>query len=217
MKKTLDIIYEDRSLLVVNKKAGLLTIATAKEKDRTLYHEVYMYLKKKNQKVFIVHRLDKDTSGVVVFAKTEKMKLLLQKDWNNLVKVREYLAIVEGKVEKEQAILTNYLMETKTLRTYISNSKKGQLAITKYKLIKYIKDYSVLQVFIETGRKNQIRVQLSNMRNPIIGDKKYGSTKNPIRRLGLHAHRLILINPITKKEMEFLAPIPDSFLTIIKL
>ncbi len=217
MKKTLDIIYEDRSLLVVNKKAGLLTIATAKEKDRTLYHEVYMYLKKKNQKVFIVHRLDKDTSGVVVFAKTEKMKLLLQKDWNNLVKVREYLAIVEGKVEKEQAILTNYLMETKTLRTYITNSKKGQLAITKYKLIKYIKDYSVLQVFIETGRKNQIRVQLSNMRNPIIGDKKYGSTKNPIRRLGLHAHRLILINPITKKEMEFLAPIPDSFLTIIKL
>ena len=217
MKKTLDIIYEDRSLLVVNKKAGLLTIATAKEKDRTLYHEVYMYLKKKNQKVFIVHRLDKDTSGVVLFAKTEKMKLLLQKDWNNLVKVREYLAIVEGKVEKEQAILTNYLMETKTLRTYISNSKKGQLAITKYKLIKYIKDYSVLQVFIETGRKNQIRVQLSNMRNPIIGDKKYGSTKNPIRRLGLHAHRLILINPITKKEMEFLAPIPDSFLTIIKL
>ena len=217
MKKTLDIIYEDRSLLVVNKKAGLLTIATAKEKDRTLYNEVYMYLKKKNQKVFIVHRLDKDTSGVVVFAKTEKMKLLLQKDWNNLVKVREYLAIVEGKVEKEQAILTNYLMETKTLRTYITNSKKGQLAITKYKLIKYIKDYSVLQVFIETGRKNQIRVQLSNMRNPIIGDKKYGSTKNPIRRLGLHAHRLILINPITKKEMEFLAPIPDSFLTIIKL
>ena len=217
MKKTLDIIYEDRSLLVVNKKAGLLTIATAKEKDRTLYHEVYMYLKKKNQKVFIVHRLDKDTSGVVLFAKTEKMKLLLQKDWNNLVKVREYLAIVEGKVEKEQAILTNYLMETKTLRTYITNSKKGQLAITKYKLIKYIKDYSVLQVFIETGRKNQIRVQLSNMRNPIIGDKKYGSTKNPIRRLGLHAHRLILINPITKKEMEFLAPIPDSFLTIIKL
>ncbi len=215
-KERLNIIYEDKSLLVVNKESGLLTIATEREKERTLYHQVYMYLMRKNQKVFIVHRLDKDTSGIVVFAKNERMKNMLQKDWNNLAKVREYVAIVEGKVKKEEDTLKDYLAETKTLKTYITNKKNGLLAITHYKLVKYISGYSVLQILIDTGRKNQIRVQLSNIGNPIIGDKKYGSTKNPIRRLGLHAKRLVLINPITKKEMEFIAPLPESFLSIIK-
>lgn len=215
-KERLDIIYEDKSLLVVNKEAGLLTIATEYEKERTLYHQVYMYLMRKNQKVFIVHRLDKDTSGIVVFAKNEKMKNMLQKDWNNLAKVREYVAIVEGKTSKEEDTLQDYLAETKTLKTYITNKKKGLLAITHYKLIKYISGFSVLQVLIDTGRKNQIRVQLSNIGNPIIGDKKYGSSKNPIKRLGLHAKRLVLINPITKREMEFIAPLPKVFYTIIK-
>ena len=200
-KERLNIIYEDKSLLVINKEAGLLTIATPQERERTLYHQVYMYLMRKNQRVYIVHRLDRDTSGIVVFAKNEKMKYLLQKDWNTLAKIREYIAIVEGKVNKKEDVLKNYLAETKTLKTYITNNKKEQLAITIYKLIKYVAGYSVLQVLIKTGKKNQIRVQLSNMGNPIIGDKKYGSTKNPIKRLGLHANRLVLINPITKKEM----------------
>ena len=218
-KDKLDIIYEDKELLVVNKPSGLLTISTEKEKENTLFHKVYMYVKRKNKnnKIFIVHRLDKDTSGLVLFAKNEKIKSLLQNNWNNLAKLREYVAIVEGTPEKESETLKSWLKETKTLLTYSSKKENdGDLAITKYKVITTNNNLSLLKVEIKTGRKNQIRVQLSDIGNPIIGDKKYKSKKNPIRRLGLHSNRLIIVHPITKKELVFECDIPNSFVSLFK-
>lgn len=175
-KDRLDIIYEDKNIVVINKPSGLLTVSTEKEKENTLMHKVISYEKKKNKnnKVFIVHRLDKDTSGIVVFAKNMKMKNLLQNNWDNLVKLRQYVAIVEGIPIKEKDTLRSWLKEDKTLRIYSSKKEgDGRLAITKYRLVTNSDKYSLLEVEIKTGRKNQIRVQLSDIGNPIIGDKKY--------------------------------------------
>ena len=210
--KKLDIIYEDKELLVVNKPDHKLTIANDKNKYNTLYHEAREYVKKQNpkNKIFIVHRLDEQTSGVILFAKSEKLKHLLQDNWDSYK--REYIAIVEGHLPKKEDTLRFYLKESKTLEVYVTNNKKdSKLAITNYKVIKENKDNSVLNIDIETGRKNQIRVSLSHIGNPIIGDKKYHAKTNPIKRLGLHASKLVIINPITKKEMEFTAKTPKVF------
>ncbi len=213
VKEKLDIIYEDKELIVIDKKSHLLTIATEDEKINTLFHKVYEYEKKKNKnnKVFIVHRLDKDTSGIVIFAKNQKLKELLQNDWNNLAVNREYYAVVEGRVEKKSDTIKQYLKDTKTLKTIVTNKKDGKEAITHYEVIKASKNYSILKINIATGRKNQIRVALSSINHPIIGDKKYGSTKNPLRRVCLHANKLELIHPITKKHLIFEARIPQEF------
>ncbi len=217
-KDKLDIIYEDKMFLVVNKPSGLLTISTDKEKEKTLFHKVFEYIKKKkkNNKIFILHRLDKDTSGIVMFCKDQKLKFLIQNNWDNLVKLRQYVAVVEGIPPKEKDSLKSYLKESHTLKTYSTNKKEGRLAITNYRTIVSKNDYSLLEIEIKTGRKNQIRVQLSDEKIPIIGDKKYSSKKNPINRLGLHANKVIFINPITKKEMIFETDIPNSFIQIIK-
>ena len=214
--KKMDIIYEDKELLVVNKPAKELTIATNKQELNTLYHEAREYVKKQNpkNKIFIVHRLDKDTSGVVLFAKNEKLKKLLQDNWINYY--REYIAIVDGVVTSSGTI-KSYLKESKTLEVYSTNdSKNGKLAITNYEPIINNRNYSMLKVVIETGRKNQIRVQLSDIKHPIIGDKKYHSKNNPINRLGLHANILKIVHPITKKNMEFVAKTPILFNNMFK-
>lgn len=211
-----DVLYEDNYIIVVNKPAGLLTISTAKEKEKTLYHYVSSYLKEKNKsnKVFIVHRLDKETSGVVVFAKDEKTKNILQKDWNSLVSVREYTAVVHGLMPKKSARLVDKLMETKTNLVYITKKQDGKEAITNYKVIKENSKYSLLKINIETGRKNQIRVQLENIGNPIVGDNKYGE-KDDMKRLYLHANKLKMFYPIMKKEMEFKTEVPVEFKHLI--
>ena len=211
-----DVLYEDNYIIVVNKPAGLLTISTAKEKEKTLYHYVSSYLKEKNKsnKVFIVHRLDKETSGVVVFAKDEKTKNMLQKDWNSLVSVREYTAVVHGLMPKKSARLVDKLMETKTNLVYITKKQDGKEAITNYKVIKENSKYSLLKINIETGRKNQIRVQLENIGNPIVGDNKYGE-KDCMKRLYLHANKLKMFYPIMKKEMEFKTEVPVEFKHLI--
>lgn len=205
----LDIIYEDKFLLVVNKPAHMLTVQTEKGVSTTLYNKVYEYLHKKNQKVFIVHRLDKDTSGIVVFAKNEDLKNKLQDNWNELVKVREYYAIVEGSVKEDKQTIKQYLKENKQLKTYVA--KDGKLAITHLEVLKRSKNYSILKVLIDTGRKNQIRVACESIGHSIIGDSKYGSTKNPLRRMCLHATKLVLTNPYTHKDMEFVCNIPKEF------
>lgn len=211
-----DVLYEDNYIIVVNKPAGLLTISTAKEKEKTLYHYVSSYLKEKNKsnKVFIVHRLDKETGGVVVFAKDEKTKNMLQKDWNSLVSVREYTAVVHGLMPKKSARLVDKLMETKTNLVYITKKQDGKEAITNYKVIKENSKYSLLKINIETGRKNQIRVQLENIGNPIVGDNKYGE-KDGMKRLYLHANKLKMFYPIMKKEMEFKTEVPVEFKHLI--
>ena len=213
--KKLDIIYEDKELLVINKESGILTIGTEKDKFNTLYHEVREYIRKKNQKVFIVNRLDKDTSGIVVFAKNERLKEALQLKWNDIAK-RYYYAIVEGHVKDKSKTLKDYLFETKTLEVFVSKNNNGKLAILNYDLINYYNEFSVLDIEIKTGRRNQIRCQLANINHPIIGDKKYKSKKNPIRRLGLHAYKLVLKNPLNNKTYEFTAKTPKNFQIFFK-
>lgn len=213
--KKMNILYEDKYLIIINKPSNLLTISTSKEKERTLYHYVYEYLKQKNKnnKVFIVHRLDKDTSGIVVFAKDEKSKFFLQDNWNSFK--RGYVTVVEGKVNKSKGIIKSYLQETKTLFTYSVKDKNGKLAITEYEKILENKKYTMLSLSIKTGRKNQIRVQLSDMGNPIVGDKKYGSKKDPIRRMALIANYIELIHPKTKENVVIDIDIPSSFINLV--
>ena len=190
-KEKLNILYEDKYLIVIEKPSGLLTIGTIKERENTLYKKVSDYVKKqhKSNKIFIVHRLDKDTSGIILFAKNEEVKRKLQRDWDKTI--RKYIALVEGNVTKN-GIIKNYLGETKTLKTFITNNKNlGKLAITKYYVLKNAKEYSLLNIEILTGRKNQIRVHMESINHSIVGDKKYGSKKNPIRRLILSICTLI--------------------------
>ena len=214
-KKKLKILYEDKYLIVIDKPSGLLTVSTEKEKERTLYHYVFEYLKQKNKnnKVFIVHRLDFDTSGLIIFAKDTKTKLLLQDKWNKVI--RRYMAIVNNKLPKEEDTLKNYLKETKTNLVYVTNdSKNGNLAITSYKKVLEFDKYNLIEIEIKTGRKNQIRVQLSNIGNSILGDKKYGP-KTHEQRMYLHAYYLKFNHPITNQALEFEEDIPTAFLNII--
>lgn len=207
--KGIKIIYEDKDFIVVDKPSGLLTIATDKEKEKTLYNIVKSYVKEKNKnnKIFIVHRLDKDTSGVVLFSKNEKLKFLLQDKWNDTTK-RIYYAVVVG-VTKDKEILKSYLKENKDLITY--SSSNGDLAITCYERVKSNKKYSLLKIDIKTGRKNQIRVQLNDIGHSILGDNKYGVKDNKFRRMMLHAESLEIIHPITNKKMKFVSSVPVEF------
>lgn len=216
-KKKLSIIYEDNDILVVNKPSNLLSISTDNEKEKTLFHEAFTYIKAKNKnnKIFIVHRLDKGTSGLLVFAKSEAIKKTLQDNWETIVKLRQYVAIVEGVPQKPSDRILNYLKETKTLLVYESNKKDGKLAITNYRTIATNGSFTLLAIELETGRKNQIRVHMAGIGHPIIADKKYGSKTNPIRRMGLHANKLIIEHPRTKKEMIFETDIPNQFLSLI--
>jgi 23S rRNA pseudouridine1911/1915/1917 synthase len=209
-KKKMDIVYEDKELLAINKPAHLLTIATKNEKEHTLYHEVREYIYKKNQKVFIVHRLDKDTSGIVLFAKNESLKNILQDNWNQIT-TREYVAVVEGKIEQDKGVIKSYLQENKGLEVYVSDARHGKYAQTNYEVIRKNKAFSLVKINIKTGRKNQIRCQFDSIGHPIVGDKKYASKTNPFNRLGLHASKLTLINPTNKREYEFISPYPKIF------
>ena len=215
-KKKLDILYEDKYMIIVNKPANLLTISTEKEKDKTLFHFVYEYLKQKNKnnKVFVVHRLDKDTSGIVMFAKDEKTKFYLQDNWDKFK--RNYVAVVYGNLKNKRGVLKNYLEETKTHLTYVVNDSNGKLAITEYEKVLENKKYSMLSLNLKTGRKNQIRVQLAYIGNSIVGDKKYGLKKDPIRRMALVANTLEFIHPKTKEKIIIDIDIPNCFLNLFK-
>ena len=212
-----DILFEDDHIIVVNKPSGLLTIATEKEKEKTLYHIVREYLvsKDKYAKVFIVHRLDKDTSGIVVLAKDEKTKNRLQENWNEYVTLREYVAIVHGKLKKTEDRIVQNLKETKTNLVYVTKKDDGKESITNYKVVKESDDYSMVSINIETGRKNQIRVAFATLKHPIVGDKKYGINDKE-SRLYLHANRLKMYYPELKKDILFETQTPNEFKKIIK-
>lgn len=211
-KMPFEILFEDDHLIVVNKPSGLLTIATEKEKERTLYHIVRDYVVSKNPRgrIFIVHRLDKDTSGIVLFAKDERTKNQLQENWNEYVSLREYTAVVSGHPKEESGQIVQYLKETKTNLVYVSRQEDGKKAITNYSVVKSSKHYSMLKVTIETGRKNQIRVAFASKKISIVGDKKYGN-KDGANRLFLHANRLKLYYPVIKKDILFETAIPNEF------
>ena len=211
-----EVLFEDDNIIVVNKPAGLLTIATAKEKEKTLYHIVSDYLKSKdrNARVFIVHRLDKETSGVLVLAKNEKIKKQLQENWNEYVSLREYVAVVHGHLKEQEKKIIQNLKETKTNLVYVTKHNDGKEAITNYKVIKESSKYSLVSINIETGRKNQIRVAFSSLGNTIVGDNKYG-IRDKENRLYLHANRLKMYYPVIKKDILFETSNPVEFRKIM--
>lgn len=212
----LDILYEDQEIIVIHKPCGLLSEHTNKESQKTAYAIVKEYLQKKQENIYLVHRLDQYTSGVLMFVKSKKIYELLTHHWNSYVKTRGYVAIVEGVMPKQKGTIENYLAESKTQNVYITSKEKGKKAITHYRVIRTNKRYSMLEIQIDTGRKNQIRVHMSSLHHPIVGDVKYGSTLNPLQRLGLHANELMFIHPLTHKEMRFIAKTPKSFEKLFK-
>lgn len=208
-----DILYEDDELIAINKPSGLLSVKAGLENEKTAYRMVGEYLKKQRSthKVFVVHRLDKDTSGVLLFAKNYQIQQELQNNWNSLVKIRGYLALVEGWFAQTEGTLKNYLSENKGQIVYVSNSKSGKLAITHYRVLEKKGPNSLLEIFLDTGRKNQIRVQMAHIHHPLVGDKKYNPHPEK-SRLCLHAHMLVFQHPKTHQEIRINAPIPDFLL-----
>jgi 23S rRNA pseudouridine1911/1915/1917 synthase len=209
------IVYEDDSLIVIEKSEGLLAVATDERKDElTAFSILFDYLKRKDprNRLFIVHRIDRETSGLMMFAKTKEIQLSLQEKWHENVKERVYIAVVEGVPVREEDTIISYLHESKALKIHSGYSEdSGKKAVTHYRLIRKNNDYSMLKVELETGRKNQIRVHMQEIGHPIIGDKKYGASPSPIGRIGLHARVLAFVHPVTREVMRFETPIPKKF------
>ena len=211
----LDILYEDDYLIAINKPCGLLSISNDKEKIVTAYRMVSDYVKKTSNKyVFVVHRLDEDTSGILLFCKNQHIRDNMQENWNTMVKKRGYIAIVDGKMNGSGTIHT-YLKENRQQFIYSSKDNTGKEAITHYSLIKNNNNYSLLQIFIDTGRRNQIRVHLSEHGYPIVGDKKYKCKTNPIKRLCLHANVLEFIHPVSKNLIHIESKMPDEMKKLV--
>lgn len=214
----LTILYEDHDILVVDKRSGLLTMSTATIRDNTAYFRLTSYVRKGNCKsrnrVFIVHRLDRDTSGVIVFAKNLPVKLALQEAWQDFEK--QYVAVVHGTLPEKEGVITSYLAENSVHKMFsMDNPEKGLLAKTGFRVLKESKSYSLLEIDLLTGRKNQIRVHLSEKGFPVVGDKKYGRQDKGIKRLALHAASLTLVHPTTKEKMVFEAKAPTYFKTLL--
>lgn len=210
------VLYEDAQIIVVDKPGGLLTVGTEKEKINTAYSLLSNYVKTQHpkNKVFIVHRLDRDTSGVLVFARDTASRDSLQKAWHASSHVREYVALVTGKIDKPSGRIESWLKENANLQVYSSPvPDDGQHAITHYALLQQNEHHSLLKVTPETGRRNQIRVHLADIGFPIVGDRRYGKGDNPIGRLGLHASFLKFEHPATKKPITFDSKTPKTFLT----
>lgn len=214
----LRIIYEDNSLIVVEKKEGLLTVSTGKNDETTAFSILKTHVKKSSpqNRIYVVHRIDRETSGIIMFAKNRDIQLYLQENWHRIVTRRIYVAVVEGNVQKERDTIVSWLSENeKSLKIHSSDfDNGGQKAVTHYKKIKSNEHFSLLELELETGRKNQIRVHLQDLGHPIVGDKKYGSELNPLGRMGLHARTLEFIHPETNKKVCFETPVPRNFLNL---
>lgn len=214
----LSIVYEDNHIIVVDKKCGLLSMGTEKERTKTAYYILSDYIKQDNprNRIFILHRLDRETSGVMVFAKDEFIQQEMQSHWDEAIPERTYIAIVEGVPAKEEDIISTYLTENKNFKVFVSNEQIGDLATTRYHVVKKGDNFSMLELNLETGRKNQIRAHLEWLGHPIIGDKKYGATTNPIKRVALHAATLVIKHPISGEIMRFSSPLPQKFKAVLK-
>lgn len=214
----LNIVWEDDDLIVVNKKEGLLSVSSTRVKERTAYHMLSDYVKKcdPRNKIFVLHRLDRDTSGLMMFAKNQRVQKALQSDWNSAITQRMYVAVVEGRPEKDTDLIVSNLTENTQMQVYITAEGNGKEAITRYRLLRSNGRYSLLELDLETGRKNQIRVQMQSIGHSIAGDYKYGAETDPAGRLMLHARRLFFIHPVTGEEMRFETRIPDAFVSLAK-
>lgn len=207
------ILYEDDYLIAINKPSGLLTVATERERDNTAYRLLKEHLAYGNRRarLFVLHRLDRDTSGILIFAKDRNIQAQMQERWSEMVTERGYMAIVEGTPAKTEDEIRTFISENNATFVYKSDEQHGKLAITRYRVTKSGSGYSLLKINILTGRKNQIRVQLSTIGHPIAGDKKYGAKSNPINRLALHADRLSFIHPVSGETVKLRIPTPGRF------
>lgn len=211
--RRLRIVYEDDQIIVINKGYGLLSIGDDTGRQReTAYSILRDYLKwaHKDNKLFIVHRLDRDTTGLMVFAKTLEAKEALQHNWNNMVLERKYVCLVEGKPEPAEGTIRTRLAENSRHEVYVlpDDAPEGQLAITRYKTIGSMRGLSLIECQLDTGRKNQIRVHMKHLGTPISGDHRYGGHPSPLHRMCLHALSLRFVHPTTRRDMRFTTPLP---------
>src|SRR6516164_9367829 len=208
-RQSLKIIHLDDAVVVVDKPTGLLSMGSEREKARTAHRLLNEHLKtlirSRLQQAFIVHRLDRETSGLMVFARNQSIQAILQKNWKKVVK--RYLAVVEGVPLNAQGTLKDHLVESNSFMVQRVD-KGGALAITHYRVLRRDGDKSLLELTLETGRKNQVRVQLAALGHPIIGDQKYGATTDPVRRLALHSCELKFRHPVSGESMEFQSGLP---------
>ncbi len=214
----IQVVYEDSALIVIEKPAGLLTIASETEKIKTAYYQLNDFLGLRDpgarERVFIVHRLDRDTSGLLVFAKNEKVKQKLQGSWEKVEK--RYYALVEGTPVKKEDVIESRLTETKSLRVHSSRySDKAKLSKTGYRVLKSGRGYSLLEILLKTGRKNQIRVHLSEIGHPVAGDKKYGAKTDPLSRLCLHSCHISFKHPVTGEPLRFESNLPGKLKNLV--
>lgn len=216
--RRMQIVYEDEHLIVVNKGYGLLSMGNDKIKEGTAYSILREYVKDvdSKQKLFIVHRLDQHTSGLMVFAKSIAAKEGLQHNWNNMVRRRQYVCVVEGRLDPAEGEVRSLLAENSKFLVYSTDDPEiGKPALTRYTTLKCANGYTLAEVELETGRKNQIRVHMADLGHPITGDRRYGAKTSSIHRLALHARTLVFIHPITRKLMEFETPVPPAFAKMV--
>lgn len=216
----LSIVYEDDDVIVVNKGYGLLSVATnSHKKEETVYDILKDYVKSVHpaNKIFVVHRLDRATSGLMMFTKTEEAQEVLRHNWNNMVLDRLYVAVLEGYLEHDSGYVKSHLVENSQFEVYSTDEEGvGKLAVTHYKVLKRGNGYTLAEFSLDTGRKNQIRVHSKDLGHPIAGDRKYGASTSPANRLCLHARTLRFAHPITRKDMRFELPVPLRFLSIVR-
>ncbi len=213
----LKIIYLDDAVVVIHKRAGLLSMGSEGEREKTAHRILNEHLKalanSPLQQAFIVHRLDRETSGLMMFARSRAMQAALQRDWKSVTK--KYLAIVEGAPSKAAGTLRDNLVESKSLRMH-RVERGGELAITHYRVLRTHRDKSLVEFTLETGRKNQIRVQIAGLGHPIVGDRKYGAVSDPARRLALHSSELKFRHPVSGAAMEFRSALPSRLMALIE-
>lgn len=207
------ICYEDDWLLAIEKPAGLLAVASDAERQRTAYRMVLEHQRAKDEgaQLHVVHRLDQDTSGLLLFAKSREIREQLQNDWETAVQERVYAAVVSGAPKEREGVVRSFLKETKTHLVYSTNDPRGKEAITEYQVKKSANGYSLLELYLHTGRKNQIRVHMKDLGCPVVGDRKYGGEKSPIGRLCLHASRLTFTHPVTGETVSLASRKPRDF------
>lgn len=209
----LDIVYEDPYLLIIDKHPGLLSMSN-NSRQQTVQSVLNRYLEKGGGRntSHLVHRLDRDTSGLMVYAKDVQTQQSLVRGWQELVTDRRYIALVEGELENPRGVVKSWLTEDKRFVTHSSPvDNGGKFAVTHYNVLASSNGYSLVECELETGRKNQIRVHMADLGHPVVGDHKYGSDNDPIRRLGLHAYMLCFTHPVTGKHMRFETPVPVLF------
>lgn len=219
--RRLRLVFEDDDIIVVDKGYGLLSMGTDKIKEGTAYSILRDYVKWSNprNKIFIVHRLDRDTSGLMMFAKNQQAKETMQHNWNNMVLERNYVAVVEGYIEDDEGTIRSYLNENAEHEVYSTPrpvNADSKLAVTRYRVLDRSHGHTLVELSLDTGRKNQIRVHMKDLGHPIVGDRRYGAATSPIHRLALHACTLKFVHPNSRRPMDFSTGIPAAFLSMMK-